>query len=220
MFEFIKEFIVTFFYPPTCSVCHEIIEERNDFCKNCAKKILRMNYKKNPVPPIDKIFCVANYHEGAREYLLKLKFESDLNVVPILKNILFYVADNTELKKFLSQVDIAMFVPLHAERLEERGFDQNDVIFRDFLTAQNISIENLLIRSKNTQRLFDLGAEERLKIMEDAFSAVENISVAGKNILIADDIYTTGATTSSCAKILKSLGANKIFVLAYSSDGE
>lgn len=220
MIEFIKEFIITFFYPPTCPICHEIVEERDSFCMNCAKKFLRMNYKKNPAPPVDKIFCIANYREGAQEYLLKLKFENNLSVVPILKNILFYVADNIELKKFLSQVDIAMFVPLHAERLKERGFDQNDLIFRDFLTAQNISIENLLIRSKNTQKLFDLNPEERLKMMGDAFSAVENISVAGKNILIADDIYTTGATTSSCAKILKSLGANKIFVLAYSSDGE
>lgn len=220
MFEFIKEFIVTFFYPPICPICHKIIEERDGFCENCAKKFLRVNYKKEPAPLIDKIFCIANYREGAREYLLKLKFENDLSVVPILKNILFHVADNTELKKFLSQVDIATFVPLHAKRLEERGFDQNDLIFRDFLTAQNISIENLLIRSKNTQKLFDLGAKERLKMMEDAFSAVENISVIGKNILIADDIYTTGATTSSCAKILKSFGANKIFVLAYSSDGE
>ena len=220
MFEFIKNLIIDFIYPPTCPVCHEIIDERGGFCMNCAKKILRMNYKKNPAPPIDKVFCIMNYREGARDYLLELKFQNNLSVVPTLKNILLSVADNTELKKFLSQADIVTFVPAHEKRLAERGFDVNDLIFRDFFTAQNIPIKNFLIRSKNTQKLFELNPEQRMEEMHDAFSSVENISIADKNILIADDIYTTGATTSSCAKVLKSLGAKKIFVLAYSSDGD
>ena len=228
MFEFIKNLIVDFIYPPTCPICHEIMDERNKICDKCAEdilknldeKFLRMNYKKNPAPPVDKIFCIANYREGAREFLLKLKFENDLSVVPVLKNILLSVSDNAELKKFLSQADIVMFVPAHKKRLEERGFDVNDLIFKDFFTAQNISIKNLLIRSKNTQKLFDLNPDKRIEEMRNAFTAIENISIVDKNILIADDIYTTGATTSSCAKILKSLGAKNIFVLAYSSDGE
>ena len=221
MFEFIKNLIVDFIYPPTCPICHEITDERNKICDRCFKeKFLRMNYKKNPAPPVDKIFCIANYREGAREFLLKLKFENDLSVVSVLKNILLSVSDNAELKKFLSQADIVMFVPAHKKRLEERGFDVNDLIFKDFFTAQNISIKNLLIRSKNTQKLFDLNPDKRIEEMRNAFTAIENISVVDKNILIADDIYTTGATTSSCAKILKSLGAKNIFVLAYSSDGE
>ena len=228
MFEFIKNLIVDFIYPPTCPICHEIMDERNKICDKCAEdilknldeKFLRMNYKKNPAPPVDKIFCIANYREGAREYLLKLKFENDLSVVPVLKNILLSVSDNAELKKFLSQADIAMFVPAHKKRLQERGFDVNDLIFKDFLSAQNISIENLLIRSKNTQKLFELNPDQRKAEMQNAFTAIENISVVDENILIADDIYTTGATTSSCAEVLKSLGANKIFVLAYSSDGD
>lgn len=228
MFEFIKNFIVDFIFPPTCPICHEIVEERNSLCEQCEKNILqsignnffRMNYKLETTEILEKVFCIANYRDGAREFLLNLKFNNNLSVIPVLKNILLSVANNDELKKFLSQVDIVMFVPQHEERFKERGFDPNDLIFHEFFDAQNIPIEKLLIRSKNTQKLFDLNPAERLAMMSDAFTAAENISVVGKNILIADDIYTTGSTVSACAKVLKENGAKKIFVLAYSSDGD
>ena len=54
--------------------------------------------------------------------------------------------------------------------------------------------------------------------MLDAFEIVEGKNLQGKKILIADDIYTTGATTSECAKVLKNFGAKEIFVLAFASD--
>ena len=80
--------------------------------------------------------------------------------------------------------------------------------------------ENLLIRKKSTPRLFKFNSVERKKILQDAFEIVEGKNLQGKKILIADDIYTTGATTSECAKVLKNFGAKEIFVLAFASDSD
>lgn len=226
MWEFIKTTLLYFFFPPVCPICKEITEEYNTVCDKCIEKILsskevfRLDYKKEPAKFLEKVFCIMKYREGVREYLLNLKFNNDKSVVPVLKKLLDMAASNKDLKNFLSEIDIATFVPLHEERLKERGYNQCDLIFRDFLISQNLPVQDLLIRSKNTEKLFDLNANERKSMMKDAFSAVENIDVKGKNILIADDIYTTGATTSECAKVLKNLGAKNIYVLAFSSDGE
>ena len=65
--------------------------------------------------------------------------------------------------------------------------------------------------------IFKLGKAEREKILSGVFMAAEKINLRGKKILIVDDIFTTGTTCRECAKVLKSLGAEKIFVLAFAS---
>lgn len=221
MWDFIKTTLIYLIFPPLCPVCREIVDERGELCEDCAKKIFRLEYLKDFPKILEKVFCVTKYREGSQKMLHRLKFEKSLKFLPTLKKILNVAAEkNSELKNFLSQIDVATFVPLHEERFAERGYNQTDLIFRDFLTAQNIPIENLLIRSKPTQKLFNLNADERKKVLKDAFSAVENIDVREKKILLVDDIFTTGATTSECAQVLKNLGAKEIFVLAFSSDGD
>ena len=202
MWEFIKTTLIYLIFPPMCPVCREIVDERGELCENCSKKIFRLDYKKNPPEILEKVFCITKYREGTQKMLHRLKFDKDLRFLPTLKKILNSVSKNSELKNFLAQVDIATFVPLHTERMAERGYNQTDLIFRDFLTEKNIPIENLLIRSKFTKKLFDLSPDER------------------KKVLLVDDIYTTGSTTSECAQVLKNFGAEEIFVLAFSSDGD
>ncbi|MBR6012615.1 MAG: ComF family protein [Selenomonadaceae bacterium] len=219
MWEFIKTTLSYLIFPPMCPVCRKIIDERWELCEKCKEKIFRLDYKKNKPDILKEVFCITNYRAGSQKILHRLKFENDLKFLPTLKKILTVSATNSELKNFLSQIDVAVFVPLHEKRMAERGYNQTDLIFRDFLTAENIPIENFLIRSKFTQKLFSLNQDERKEVLKDAFSATEDIDVKGKNILILDDIYTTGSTVSECAKVLKKFGAKEIFVLAFSSDG-
>ena len=218
MWDFIKTTLIYLIFPPMCPVCHEIVDERGELCKECSEKIFRLEYLKNIPEILEKVFCVTKYRGGSQKMLHRLKFQSDLKILPTVQKILNSVEKNSALKNFLSQIDVATSVPLHQERFLERGYNQTDLIFQDFFTAQNIPFENLLIRSKFTQKLFDLNAEERKEVLQDAFSPEKNIDVQGKKILLVDDIFTTGATTSECAKVLKNLGAEKIFVLAFSSD--
>ena len=77
-------------------------------------------------------------------------------------------------------------------------------------------MRNSLKRVVDTKPNFDLSKEEREKNLQNAFEVVDDVQ--GKNILIVDDIFTTGATISECSKVLKSSGANKIFVLVLASD--
>ena len=209
---------IYFLFPPRCPNCREIVDERYQLCAECEKKILRVDFYDRTLAPLDKVLRVTKYRGGSRELLHKLKFDNNLNVVPALKKILDEVSDREDILKLLRGVDFAVPVPLHEGRFKERGFNQTEKIFGEWLAKKNLPLKNILTRTKETPQLFKLGKAEREKILSGAFAAREQINLRGKKILIVDDIFTTGTTCRECAKVLKSLGAEKISVLAFAAD--
>ena len=210
--------VIYFLFPPHCPNCRDMVDERYQLCPKCAEKILRLDLKSDPPAPLDKVLRVTKYREGSRTLLHKLKFNNNLRVVPVLKKILDDVSNREEILNFLKDVDFAVPVPLHQKRLKERGFNQSEEIFGEWLAKKNLPLKNILIRIKETPQLYDLGKADRKKVLTGVFAAAEQFDLSGKKILIVDDIFTTGTTCKECAKVLKSLGAEKVFVLAFASD--
>ena len=201
------EAVIYFLFPPRCPVCKEIVDERYQLCTTCAGKILRLDFYDEPPAPLAKVLRVTKYRDGLQPLLHKLKFDNNLDVLPALKKILDDVAEREEVLDLLNGIDFAVPVPLHEERLKERGFNQTEKIFEDFLGKKNIPLRKILIRRVATPKLYKFGKAERQKILKGVFAAIE-----------VDDIFTTGTTVSECAKVLKSLGAEKVSVLALASD--
>ena len=218
----IFETIADFLYPPKCPVCEKYIEERSKIlCEECTKKILAVGIFHDKRPPLKKIWRLTRYKEGTRGMIRDLKFNDKLNQLNAIKMILNKaVTASPELIKFLKMIDISTAVPLHIKREKERGFNQVELIFNDWLKMQNIPMEKLLLRIKDTNHLFDMNPSERQKELEEAFSLVEGVKekIKNKKILILDDIFTTGTTMSKCAEVLKSNGADEIFGLALAAD--
>ena len=212
------EAAIYFLFPPRCPNCREIVDERYQLCAECEKKILRVDFYDRTLAPLDKVLRVTKYRGGSRELLRKLKFDNNLSVVPALKKILDDSSDREDILKLLRGVDFAVPVPLHEGRFKERGFNQTEKIFGEWLAKKNLPLKNILTRTKETPRLFKFGKAEREKILSGAFAAREQINLRGQKILIVDDIFTTGTTCRECAKVLKSLGAEKISVLAFAAD--
>ena len=209
---------IYFLFPPRCPNCREMVDERYQLCAACEKKILRVDFYSRPPAPLDKVLRVTRYREGSRALLHKLKFDNNLNVVPALKKILDDISNRKEVSELLSGVDFAVPVPLHAERLKERGFNQTEKIFGDWLARKNLPLKNILVRTHATPKLFSIGKAEREKILSGAFAAAEGVDLRGQSVLIVDDIFTTGTTCKECAKVLKDLGAEKVSVLAFAAD--
>ena len=217
-FRELWEALIYFLFPPRCPVCREIVDERYQMCTACEKKILHVDFYDRNFESIEKILRVTKYHGGSRDMLRKLKFNNDLGVLPALKKILDDTDDRAEILSLLKEIDFAVPVPLHQGRFEERGFNQTEEIFGEWLAKKNIPLRNLLIRTRETPKLYDMGKSEREKILSGVFAPVEREDLRGKKILIIDDIFTTGTTCKECAKVLKSLGAEKIFVLAFAAN--
>ena len=215
--KFIQTTLIYIVYPPICPVCEEIVDERHQLCENCAKEIIKLDEEKSPAP-ISEVMRVTKYRKGTRRLLRALKFDNNTNVLNALQSILYGVSNRPEIDNFLAKVNLATYVPLHEKRFKKRGYNQTELIFKDWLLSKNISAENLLIRTKATPHLYSYNPTERREILKGAFSLAEGVNVKGKNILIVDDIFTTGATAAGCAEVLKNAGANKIFMLAFASD--
>lgn len=216
--KFLQTTLIYLIYPPICPICEEITDERYQFCEDCRKKIFKLDETKNFPAPLSGVMRITKYREGTRSLLHRLKFDSNKNTLPELQRILFSVSDRAEVKNFLAKINLATFVPLHESRLKKRGYNQTELIFKDWLESMNLPTKNLLLRTKNTPHLYSYSPEERREILKGAFSLADGVNVKGKNILIVDDIYTTGATAAGCAEVLKGAGASKIFVMALASD--
>ena len=171
--------------------------------------------------PIKEIWRLTKYKGGTQSIILNIKFNKKLGELSVINKILQKVLiSNIKLKETLKKIDIATAVPLHVNREKERGFNQVELFFGEWLNQQNISMEQLLLRDRDTEHLYDKNRKEREKEVSGAFSLNRGaeIKIKGKQILILDDIFTTGTTMGECAKVLKDNGAAVIYGIALASD--
>ncbi|OGU40280.1 MAG: hypothetical protein A2X61_09805 [Ignavibacteria bacterium GWB2_35_12] len=108
--------------------------------------------------------------------------------------------------------DLIIPVPIHHARLRERGFNQSELISNGIANALDIPTGfDIIKRARYTQTQTQLTAQERKKNVEDVFVPKKvSINLSGKNLLLVDDVFTTGSTLYHCAKCLKEMGASQI----------
>lgn len=112
-----------------------------------------------------------------------------------------------------SEIDCIIPVPLHKSRQRERGFNQSDILAKHLSKYLNIpSFPDYLGRIKKTKDQKGLNKDERRHNLDNAFIA-KDIPVYIKNVLIVDDVYTTGTTIEKCAIALKKAGVKNIYFL-------
>jgi ComF family protein len=119
-------------------------------------------------------------------------------------------------QEFLSAcpVDLIIPVPLHPKRLRWRGFNQSVLLGRQISRIYNIPMDPFVLRRDyETAPQTQLAEDERRRNVRGAFLVNPDRSVDGKNILLVDDVYTSGATVNECSRILKKNGAKQVFVV-------
>ena len=161
----------------------------------------------------DYIISPFYYSGGLRDAILDHKFKGAHAYADVF---LALTEDALEgIKYMFGEFDILVPVPLSKKRVNERGYNQAELIAKPL--AEFIGIEyrdDILKRCKNTRHQAGLRNYERMTNVKGAFSASDYAS--GKKIIIFDDIYTTGSTIEECAKTLKSVSAGKIIGLTFS----
>jgi ComF family protein len=149
-------------------------------------------------------------YEGAlRAFVLLLKREPHVcrKLVDLLANV--------QRQYPLNQATRIVPVPLHNEREKARGFNQASVIAHALAAAVSLPIDEIsLVRTEHTNRhRAGMDARGRRESVEKAFAVSYPALIAGERVLLIDDVFTTGATVSACAKVLLDAGATDVFVL-------
>lgn len=193
-----------------CRKCGKMLEDgyRHLLCYDCR----RLEHS------FDRGFTCARYSLYERSLMMDHKYRGKSHMGRQLGDILY---DRMMLEKDIS-VDIIVPVPVHSSRKRSRGYNQAELMALQLARRWEVPLKkNLLIRTRRTKAMKGLSFYERRDNVEDAFSffSERQSNIAGRNILLVDDIYTTGSTFDSCSRVLKSGGAGKVYVLTFAAGG-
>lgn len=206
----------------TYSVCKSCFNEMNfilNGCIKCGKPIIHHSLEKEFIEGcsycfdksfyFDKSISCIEYNDITKKIILGLKYNQKTFMTKYIAQIMKEKLDLENVK-----FDYILFVPLHRKRLNKRGFNQAQKIALSLSKVINIPILDCISREKNTRMLYKLSKQERKKELKNVFAVNENIKlINNKNVLLIDDIFTTGLTTNEISKILKLAGVNKVFVM-------
>src|SRR5436190_4181245 len=189
---------------PFCERCgtpyEGAITTRLTECANCCETPLHFRSARSAVV----------VREGVREAILSYKYRRALWFEPYLAELLIGAA-GPELA--MEKWDWIVPVPLHPAKEREREFNQAERLAQRLAAATGIPLDNKLIRrTVPTPTQTKLNREERVANMKNAFSPNKGVALKGARIVLVDDVFTTGATTSACAKVLKASGAGDVCV--------
>ncbi len=196
-------------FPPKCLGCPERVPPDRLFCRECAKgfprepgrRLIRLGNGLD-VP----VLTPMDYEGGYRESMLLYKFRGCKIMGPRMGMLMAGLVDG------LPGLDWTVtYVPLSPEGLKRRGYDQSRLLALQVGRQRGYEVKRLLEKVKKTKTQHDLGFEERLTNLLGAYRASKE--AAGRNILLIDDIVTSGSTLKECASALFSEGARSVCCL-------
>jgi ComF family protein len=163
-------------------------------------------------------WALGVYKDSLRDLIRHLKYQGQRSNLAYIEQFLQAAGEQPVVRKLLSGIELAVPVPLYSAKEKQRGFNQAELIFGEFLTSQHIPMRRLLKRTRATRPMYELSEQERTENLKNAFAVTEAKALEGKNILLVDDILTTGATMAECARVLKAAGAKSVRGLVLASD--
>ncbi len=192
-----------FLGPPWCARCHLPFEFDRGEGAVCAPCLAAP-------PPHDGVRAAVAYGDVARGVALKLKYGGRLACAETMARAM--------LRLMPEGTDLLVPVPLHRWRIWSRGFNQAALVAASLSRARGVPADPLLLRrTKATPLLRGLGARQRARAVAGAFALAPGAAakIAGRTIVLVDDVHTSGATGSACARLLKRHGAARVILLCW-----
>lgn len=213
----------TALFPKRCGICGEVVEFDKNLCENCVDLPV-INPPFCPKCGCNKSECICKKRQKIREYkaviapfyyknqiqqgILNFKMHS----MPFLAESYGKILADT-VKKYYTLIyfDCVTYVPMRKSDEIKREFNQSKLLAKVVSEECDIPFSDLVIKKRKTKIQKRQSVTERFVNMYDAFDLAKNVDVAGKTILLVDDVKTTGATLSSVALTLKAYGAKAVY---------
>lgn len=233
MFGAILDPLITILFPEACLSCRGPVEKYSDgfACSACWDltrlfgEIRSLCHKcgalLNTIAPEASSVCgeCAGYDFdsaaalGAYEYAISasvIGLKSSPRISGRIRQLVFGAVRAGKIPEF----DVIIPVPLSAKRMNERGFNQAEMIGGVLKDASSRPVDRYSLKRKIHTPMHRAGMDRKAReiTVENAFEIVRPKLIEGKKVLLADDVLTTGATASNCAKVLKKHGASSVSV--------
>ena len=206
-------------FPPVCGICGKL--DKNSLCNKCKIRLQKNalckieNYK-DTSSYFDEHIYLFQYTGEIRDTILKYKFNEKSY---IYRTFLEFVKNNEEMCSQIKKYDIIIPVPVSKKRFKQRGYNQSALIAKNLAKTLNIDYkENVLVKIKDNKPQSEMGQDERKNNVKGVYTIKNKEKIYQKNILLVDDIFTTGNTVNECAKILIENLANNVGIFTIAKD--
>ena len=195
-------------FPPKCVLCKSLLtEQETDLCHHCREHAPVFSKEKIKFSFVAGWTAVWYYKDNVRQSLLRYKFARYRSYVPCYSRLLAMKLQTARFDDF----DILTWVPVSRLRRIKRGFDQVELLARE--TARQLGVEAVpclkKIRHTPPQSGLKSAAQRRANVL-GAYKVLSPETIRDKRVLLLDDIITTGATVSECARMLTLAGAREV----------
>ena len=147
-------------------------------------------------------------------YCRQLAAQEEIELAEMAARCFNGAADSEAPALVAAEIDVICPVPLHPARQRLRGFNQSELIARRLGQSLGLAVNmSALRRTKPTQPQIELTGDQRRRNVRGAFAVEDKAAVAGKGVLVLDDVWTTGSTITECARVLRRAGAARVLVL-------
>ncbi len=205
------------FFPPVCRLCDCLIISGNTIvCQNCLNSLTPFTDETDGFQPgenrFDRWFILYEFDDTLRKLIHLFKYQHCMG----LSSVFAIQAFERFFRNDSEQYSCILAVPLHPARERERGYNQSALIAEALAGYMGLHFYPTAIhRTRATPTQTQLSRVERRKNVADAFDAV--MRVPAEQVLLVDDVITTGSTVSACAEALKQRGVKKVDVFALSN---
>jgi len=220
------------FFPSHCAGCGRSVPEGDHLCRPCGDRIEKIRPPRcevcsQPYSGDVPVFTCPNCHGEAfhfdcaiavvrssgvvREMVHRLKYGKELWLGRILAAWMKEGLDDPRLQGWTP--DALVPVPLHPRRLREREFNQAEILCQELSRISGIRVFSPLKRCRYTTTQTQLDRKGRRQNLRDAFIPGKNMDVTNLNLLLVDDVLTTGSTLDACAAVLLESGARSVRAL-------
>lgn len=207
-------------YPTKCIECGKAYEKY--LCNKCKVKLgikLKIHTDKYKNKNFKRHIYLFKYSEWIREKIIKYKFRNSAYLYRFFTECIIEI---NEKSNFLKKYDYIIPIPISKRRKKERGYNQSELLAKELSNQiKNISFANVINKKIDNKAQSTLKQKERELNVKDVYeiNKKENYKeMLNKNILLLDDIFTTGSTVNEVARILKNIGFLNIDVLTIAKD--
>ena len=205
-FSQISRSIRHFLFPrdTKCVLCGKTAIGRSCICAACLERLPPAAKNDRTIPGVTRLRSAYEYREPLRTLMHTFKYDNQRYVAR------FFALAMAQVDNFPADC-VLCAVPLHEQRVKERGFCQTDELCSELSSITGRQwIRSALTRVRNTPSQTHLSYAERLHNMDDAFFAK---GVKGLHVILVDDVVTTGSTLRECAMTLRAAGAAEVYAL-------
>ena len=200
---------------------------KGSFCAVCGEALLSPVFADRPDalcglcqrahPPFERAVAYGSYDGGLRDLIHLLKYQQVRPAAPVLGRMVANTFSGLEASLPEGTIQVVP-VPLHPSKQAQRGFNQAELIARavlqQFVRPERFQLRTgVLVRQRETGSQIGLTRHQRRENLRGAFAVLNPTQIAGRDVLLVDDVVTTGSTASECARVLRRAGAARVWVV-------